>query len=141
MVDLIRLERMSVRPAVDIPVDTSSIVVGGAAAEPPLHSRLRSPTNENDIYYSNQTMDPLTKNQQGSLDEGNNRVAPVEYDDDDDFMMRFVDGTCRGIFSTDDEGDIEKLSLCHLPSCNLGERLDVLLVRFTDICFSRYFVT
>ena len=58
---------------------------------------------------------------------GNNFVD----DDDDDFMARIVDGTCRGIFSSSEnnEDDHDRPSLCHLPSCQLGENLNVLLVR------------
>ena len=58
---------------------------------------------------------------------GNNFVVD---DDDDDFMARIVDGTCRGIFSSsgNNEDDHDRPSLCHLPSCQLGENLNVLMV-------------
>jgi hypothetical protein len=57
---------------------------------------------------------------------GNN----IHDDDDDDFMARIVDGTCRGIFSSsgNDDDDHDGPSLCHLPSCQLGENLNVLMV-------------
>jgi hypothetical protein len=115
---------MSVRPA----PESSLFGKGGVALKPPLYARHRCPTDENDIYFSNETMDLLTENQEGSLDQQKSHKAELEYDDDDDFMMRFVDGTCRGIFPADNDEDIEKRSLCQLPSCHLGERLDVLLV-------------
>ena len=71
---------------------------------------------------------PETKQQDQNDRPGNNFV---DDDVDDDFMARIVDGTCRGIFSssgnTEDEHD--RPSLCHLPSCQLGENLNVLMVR------------
>lgn len=101
---------------------TSSIVTEVATLKPPLHSSQRGPTDDNDIYCRNRTMNPI-------LEQRNSPTTHIEYADDDDFMMRFVDGTCRGIFPTDDGDDSEKRSLCHLPTCHLGEGLDVLLVR------------
>lgn len=78
----------------------------------------------------------MTKNQLNHLeDQRKRREVNVDDDDDDDFMMRFVDGTCRGIFPADNDDDIEKRSLCNMPSCHFGERLDVLLVRLTDVEF------
>jgi hypothetical protein len=123
---------MSVRPAPGTTGSSSWSVKGYETLKPPLYSRQHFATDENDICLANETMDPLTQNQQGSLDQRKNREADLEYDDEDDFMMRFVDGTCRGIFPGDNDDDLERRSLCHLPSCHFGERLDVLLVRDTN---------
>lgn len=104
--------------------------------KPPLHTvqqhhrRHKDELNEimEDVSAPLVTTMPETKQQDQNDRPGNNFV---DDDVDDDFMARIVDGTCRGIFSssgnTEDEHD--RPSLCHLPSCQLGENLNVLMVR------------
>ena len=104
--------------------------------KPPLHTiqqhhrRHKNELNEimEDVSAPLVTTMPETKQQDQNDRPGNNFV---DDDVDDDFMARIVDGTCRGIFSssgnTEDEHD--RPSLCHLPSCQLGENLNVLMVR------------
>lgn len=43
-------------------------------------------------------------------------------EDDDDFMMRIVHGSCQGVFRGGDG------SLCQIPSCQMPEHLDLLMV-------------
>jgi hypothetical protein len=90
--------------------------------------------NENEIneimtFTSSRVKDEPTEQHLGSTRpiHGQAEYAVVDVDDDDDFMTRIVDGTCRGIFPSSDD-DRDKHSLCHLPSCHLGENLNVLIV-------------
>lgn len=104
--------------------------------KPPLHTiHHQHRRHENEL---NEIMEDVSSRQVTTMSEtkqhdqndrsGNNFV---DEDVDDDFMARIVDGTCRGIFpssgNTDDDHD--RPSLCHLPSCHLGENLNVLMVR------------
>jgi hypothetical protein len=120
----------------NISSSASLIINKTSSLKPPLHTQNLHPPKDNDIDLVNEIMDVATEQQQESLDQHESRVENVEYDDDDDFMMRFVDGTCRGIFPTDEHDDIDKRSLCHLPSCHLSEKLDVLMVCFSLNCFA-----
>lgn len=105
--------------------------------KPPLHT---TPTNhrrnENAI---NEIMEDVALPQNDDVllgtKQSNNDIAvnanKVVDDDDDDFMTRIVDGTCRGIFSSagNNEEEDDRPSLCHLPACQLGDNLNVLMVR------------
>lgn len=106
--------------------------------KPPLHTiQQYNRRNEHTI---NEIMEDVSVPQNAGVSSGatpqNINGPPVSGnnfvdDDEDDFMARIVDGTCRGIFSSsgNNEEDHDRPSLCHLPSCQLGENLNVLMVR------------
>ncbi len=97
------------------------------------HRRHENELNEimEDVSAPQVTTMSETKQQDQNDRPGNNFIGD---DDDDDFMARIVDGTCQGIFSSSgNTEDHDRPSLCHLPSCHLGENLNVLMVRSLSI--------
>jgi hypothetical protein len=115
----------------DIAIETNKTI---SQVKPPQQHHRR---NENAI---NEIMEDVSVPQMADVLPGingqNKNDAPENSnnfvdDDDEDFMARIVDGTCRGIFSSsgNNEEDHDRPSLCHLPSCQLGENLNVLMVR------------
>jgi hypothetical protein len=97
------------------------------SSKPPLHAnqlqyKYQNENEMTEIMEVSGETDPPTKQNLGST-----RIQAEFVDDDDDFMTRIVDGTCRGIFSSSDD-DHDNHSLCHLPSCHLGDNLNVLMV-------------
>ena len=125
-----------------IAIDSSSTKI--LQLKPPLHTiHQHNRRNEhaiNEIMEDAAVSQNLGAKQQNKNDpstHGNNFVD----DEDDDFMARIVDGTCRGIFTSagNNDDDHDRPSLCHLPSCQLGENINVLLVRsFTHFRCIKY---
>jgi hypothetical protein len=62
-----------------------------------------------------------TRNSSGQ--EHSTATAAVMEPDDDDFMMRILDGSCQGVFR-DGEGGCQSI----LPSCHLQDQIDLLTV-------------
>lgn len=108
-----------------------------AQLKPPLHTvqqhRNRNEDAINEIMEDHAVphkADALSGTKQQNQNDASVNDNNFVEDDNDDFMTRIVDGTCRGIFSStgNNEDDHDRPSLCHIPSCHLGENLNVLMV-------------
>jgi hypothetical protein len=76
-----------------------------------------------------------TRNRRTGHEHSVATTAAVAEPDEDDFMMRFLDGSCQGVFRDGEDG-------CQsiLPSCHLQDQLDLLMVSVlwvADIFFKK----